>query len=78
MSDLDTEMPAPFGERYEVSGRELATYRSGRSGAGEPTVVPLPGGGSVGLDMWRVQEGVAQFAPVLGYDRAGPAGAVAT
>jgi len=68
MSDLDAEMPVPFGERCEVSGHELATYRSG---AGDVPVVLLPGGGSVGLDMWRVQEGVAQFAAVLGYDRGG-------
>lgn len=71
MGDQDTEVPAPFGERYEVGGNELATYRSGRSGAGEPTVVLMPGGGSVGLDMWPVLEGIAQFAAVLGYDRGG-------
>ena len=64
----DTELPAPLGRRYEVHGHGLQTYRSG---SGEVTVVLLPGGGSVGLDMWRVLEGIAQFATVVGYDRGG-------
>ncbi|ACU74939.1 alpha/beta hydrolase fold protein [Catenulispora acidiphila DSM 44928] len=78
MTDPNSERPAPFGKRYEVHGRSLQTYRTGAAdgdgdlsaGAGA-TVVLLPGGGSVGLDMWRVQEGVAQFATVVSYDRGG-------
>ncbi|MEY9926603.1 pimeloyl-ACP methyl ester carboxylesterase [Catenulispora sp. GP43] len=68
MTEMDVELPAPFGRYYDVQGHSLQTYRSG---AGEATVVLLPGGGSVGLDMWRVQEGIAQFATVVGYDRGG-------
>ena len=71
MDDLDTVAPAPFGERRVVDGHELTTYRLGDFGAGEPVAVLLPGGGSVALDMWRVQEGIARFAAVLAYDRAG-------
>ena len=67
----DAELPAPFGQRYEVNGHDLQTYRTGEGDAANTTVVLLPGGGSVGLDMWRVQEGIAQFATVLNYDRGG-------
>lgn len=63
-----TEQPAPFGRGHEVNGHELQTYKSGDGDAG---VVLLTGGGSVGLDMWRVQEGIARFATVLNYDRGG-------
>lgn len=66
--DLDAEQPAPLGRAHQVNGRSLQIYKSGE---GDTTVVLLPGGGSVGLDMWRVQEGIAQFATVLNYDRGG-------
>jgi pimeloyl-ACP methyl ester carboxylesterase len=66
--DLDAEQPAPLGRGYQVNGHDLQTYKTGEGAA---TVVLLPGGGSVGLDMWRVQEGIAEFATVLNYDRGG-------
>ena len=62
------EQPAPFGRSHQVNGHELQTYKSGE---GDAAVVLLTGGGSVGLDMWRVQDGIAQFATVLNYDRGG-------
>ena len=70
MTDPNAELPAPFGRRHQVNGYDLQTYPTG-AGDGAATVVLLPGGGSVGLDMWRVQDGVAQFATVVGYDRGG-------
>jgi pimeloyl-ACP methyl ester carboxylesterase len=67
-TDPNAELPAPFGRRCTVNGHDLQTYRTGQ---GSAAVVLLPGGGSVGLDMWRVQEGIAQFATVLSHDRGG-------
>lgn len=69
MTDQTAERPAPIGRNHQVAGQDLRVYKSG--GDGGPAVVLLPGGGSVGLDMWRVQEGIAQFATVLSYDRGG-------
>jgi pimeloyl-ACP methyl ester carboxylesterase len=72
MTDATTERPAPYGRLYQVNGHDLLVHRSGgAAGPEEPTVVLLPGGGSVGLDMWRVQQGIEKFAPVVSYDRAG-------
>jgi pimeloyl-ACP methyl ester carboxylesterase len=66
--NTDTEQPAPYGRHYRVNGHDLLLHRTG---AGNATVVLLPGGGSVGLDLWLVQAGVAEFAEVVSYDRGG-------
>ena len=68
MTAQNAELPAPLGRRYQVNGHDLQTYRTGQ---GDTTVVLLPGGGSVGLDMWRVQQGISEFASVLNHDRGG-------
>lgn len=72
MTGVTTEQPAPYGHQCRVNGHDLLVHRSGPTPrSGEPTVVLLPGGGSVGLDMWRVQQGIEKFAPVVSYDRGG-------
>ena len=58
----------PLGRYYDVAGRRLLLYRSGRGG---PAVVFLPGGGAVGLDYLNVQERAATLATSVVYDRAG-------
>ena len=58
----------PLGRFYEVGGRRLLLYRSGR---GRPAVVILPGGGAVGLDYLNIQERAAKLSTSVVYDRAG-------
>ncbi|WP_344668812.1 alpha/beta hydrolase [Catenulispora yoronensis] len=73
MSDLNlpAERPAPFGRHCVVDGHQLFMHQAGTRGDGEPCVVLLPGGGCVGLDLWPVLDGVAQFAAGVVYDRGG-------
>ncbi|NUR57998.1 MAG: alpha/beta hydrolase [Catenulispora sp.] len=63
------EHPAPLGRHYAVGGHKLLLHRDG-AGDGPPVVL-LPGGGCVGLDLWPVLDGVAQFATAVTYDRGG-------
>ncbi|SHF87625.1 alpha/beta fold hydrolase [Streptoalloteichus hindustanus] len=58
----------PLGRYYEVGGRRLLLHRSG---SGSPTVVFLPGGGTVGLDYLNVQRRAAELTTSVLYDRAG-------
>jgi pimeloyl-ACP methyl ester carboxylesterase len=67
-SGITTEAGPPLGRYYDVAGRRLLLYRSGRGG---PAVVFLPGGGAVGLDYLNVQERAAALATSVIYDRAG-------
>jgi pimeloyl-ACP methyl ester carboxylesterase len=60
--------PAP-GEMVDVGGYSLHLYCTGEGGA--PTVVMDAGLGGTVLDWQRVQPGVARFARVCTYDRAG-------
>ncbi|GAA1974452.1 alpha/beta fold hydrolase [Catenulispora subtropica] len=71
MSDLNApaEQPVPLGRSFAVQGRKLLAYSAGT--AARPPVVLLPGGGSVGLDLWPVLDGVGQFATAITYDRGG-------
>lgn len=72
MSDLNlpAERPVPVGSYWAVDGRKLFVHRAGPA-IGSARVVLLPGGGCVGLDLWPVLDGVAQFADVVTYDRGG-------
>ncbi|MFE3899369.1 alpha/beta fold hydrolase [Streptomyces sp. NPDC059153] len=63
-----TEAVPPLGEYCEVEGRRLLLHRLG---SGSPSVVFLPGGGTVGLDYWNVQEKAAELTTSVVYDRAG-------
>jgi pimeloyl-ACP methyl ester carboxylesterase len=58
----------PVGYRVSVGEHKLWMHRSGD---GEPTIVFVPGGGSVGLDFLLVHEQVAQLTTSVLYDRAG-------
>jgi pimeloyl-ACP methyl ester carboxylesterase len=58
----------PLGRYYEVGSQRLLLHRSG---SGSPAVVFLPGGGTVGLDYWNVQERTAKLTTSVVYDRAG-------
>ncbi|MFJ1550486.1 alpha/beta fold hydrolase [Streptomyces sp. NPDC088246] len=62
------EAVPPLGEYCEVEGRRLLLHRLG---SGSPSVVFLPGGGTVGLDYWNVQEKAAELTTSVVYDRAG-------
>jgi pimeloyl-ACP methyl ester carboxylesterase len=57
-----------LGHRIDVDGKRLWTHRSG---AGDPAVVFVPGGGSVGLDFLLAHERVAERTTSVIYDRAG-------
>jgi pimeloyl-ACP methyl ester carboxylesterase len=63
-----TGAPPPLGRYFEVEGRRLLLHRSG---SGSPAVVFLPGGGTVGLDYWNVQDRAARLTTSVVYDRAG-------
>ncbi|HZE38996.1 MAG TPA: alpha/beta hydrolase [Stackebrandtia sp.] len=58
----------PLGRLVEVDGRQLWTHISGDRG---PTVVILPGGGTIGLDYLNLHDKVAETATSVLYDRAG-------
>jgi pimeloyl-ACP methyl ester carboxylesterase len=58
----------PLGWHFDVDTRRLWLYRSG---SGSPAVMFLPGGGTVGLDYWNVQQRAAELTTSVLYDRAG-------
>ncbi len=60
--------PPPLGRFCEVGGRRLLMHRSGDGG---PSIVFLPGAGTVGLDYFNVQQLGARLATSILYDRAG-------
>lgn len=66
-SDAPPPTP-PLGRYYDVGGRRLLLHRMG---SGSPSVVFLPGGGTVGLDYWNVHERAAELTTSVIYDRAG-------
>ena len=60
--------PPPLGRFVEVQGRRLFVHQSGESG---PSIVFLPGAGTVGLDYIPLQQLGARLATSIVYDRAG-------
>lgn len=77
--NLPVEQPAPLGRHYAVHGHKLLLHRADPADpnggatdvAADARVVLLPGGGCVGLDLWPILDGVAQFATAVTYDRGG-------
>jgi pimeloyl-ACP methyl ester carboxylesterase len=67
-TETTTGAAPPLGRYDQVGDRKLWLYRSG---SGSPAVVFLPGGGTVGLDYWNVQQQAAQLTTSVLYDRAG-------
>ncbi len=62
------ELPAaPIGEYCEAAGRRLWVHQLG---SGRPTVVVLPGAGTVGLDYLNLAESLARTTRTVLYDRA--------
>jgi pimeloyl-ACP methyl ester carboxylesterase len=59
---------APIGNRIQIGSARL--WRN-KLGEGAPRIVFLPGAGEVGLDLYALQQGVADLAPSLLYDRSG-------
>jgi pimeloyl-ACP methyl ester carboxylesterase len=68
MVDDVTDVAAPLGNRYELSGGAMLLHRSGSGG---PSVVYLAGGGMSGLYYWNVHNLVAEFTTSVLYDRLG-------
>ena len=60
----------PSSEMVDVGGDSMHLYCTGEEGRA-PTVVMDIGSGGIGMDWQRVQPGVAKFARVCSYDRAG-------
>jgi pimeloyl-ACP methyl ester carboxylesterase len=60
----------PSSEMVDVGGYSMHLYCTGEEGRA-PTVVMDIGSGGIGMDWQRVQPGVAKFARVCTYDRAG-------
>ena len=60
----------PSSEMVDVGGDSMHLYCTGEEGRA-PTVVMDIGSGGIGMDWQRVQPGVAKFARVCTYDRAG-------
>ena len=60
--------PKPPGKLIDIGGRRLHLYNTGQ---GEPTVILEAGAGGFSLEWALVQSGVAPFARVVSYDRAG-------
>jgi pimeloyl-ACP methyl ester carboxylesterase len=67
-SRRDRTLFHPPGRLVDVGGYRLHLYCVG---AGSPTVLLEAGGGNPWLAWYKVQPGVAQFARVCSYDRAG-------
>lgn len=61
------------GKLVDVGGWKLHIHCTGSAKAGQPTVVLEAGAGDFSLEWSLVQPGVAQFARVCSYDRAGNA-----
>ena len=67
-------IPPPFpppGKLIDVAGWRLHLYCTGEARASQPTVIPEPGLGDFSVEWSLVQPGVAKFARVCSYDRAG-------
>lgn len=62
--------PKPFGKLVDVGGWKLHLYEMGKKNNG-PSVILEPGIGDFSFDWAFVQRGVAKFARVYSYDRAG-------
>ena len=60
----------PSSEMVDVGGTSMHLHCTGEEGRA-PTVVMDIGSGGIGMDWQRVQPGVAKFARVCSYDRAG-------
>jgi len=60
----------PSTEMVDVGGSSMHLHCTGEEGRA-PTVVMDIGSGGIGMDWQRVQPGVAKFARVCSYDRAG-------
>ena len=60
----------PPSEMVDVGGQSMHLHCTGEEGSA-PTVVMDIGSGGIGMDWQRVQPGVAKFARVCSYDRAG-------
>ncbi|MCC6928205.1 MAG: alpha/beta hydrolase [Gemmatimonadaceae bacterium] len=58
----------PVGEYVTVGDRRLLVHRRGTEG---PTIVFLPGAGTVGIDYWSAFEGASALSTCILYDRAG-------
>jgi pimeloyl-ACP methyl ester carboxylesterase len=66
--------PPPFpppGKLVDIGGWRLHLNCTGESRAGRPTVILEPGIGAFSVEWSLVQPGVAKFARVCSYDRAG-------
>src|SRR5688572_1451804 len=57
----ETEAPPPPGKLYEVGGRKMHLYQSGKEQEG-PSVVLEAGAGAFSLDWYLVQQEVQRFA----------------
>lgn len=63
-------LDVPPGERLDVGGRYVHVQRNSREKSA-PSVILLSTVGGTSLDWQLIQPKVAEFAPVLSYDRAG-------
>lgn len=61
----------PPGKLIDIGGWKLHLSCSGQAGASAPTVILEAGAGDFSVDWSLVQPGVAHFARVCSYDRAG-------
>src|SRR5690349_5336558 len=61
----------PPGKLVDVGGWRLHLYCTGEKRAGQPTVILEPGIGDFSVEWSLVQPGVAKYARVCSYDRAG-------
>jgi pimeloyl-ACP methyl ester carboxylesterase len=70
-SAVDASSYPPPGRLVDVGGYRLHIHCTGTGSAGGPTVILDSGNGGSSLDWSLVQPGVATFARVCSYDRAG-------
>lgn len=70
-SAQDASSYPPSGKLIDVGGYRLHLYCTGTSRPGSPTVILEGGLGETSLTWSKVQPGVASFARVCSYDRAG-------
>jgi pimeloyl-ACP methyl ester carboxylesterase len=61
----------PPGKLVDVGGWRLHLHCTGEARAGQPTVILEPGIGDFSVEWSLVQPGIAKFARVCSYDRAG-------
>lgn len=67
----DTPPLPPPGQLVDIGGWRLHLYCTGEARAGQTTVILEPGIGDFSVEWSLVQPGVAKFARVCSYDRAG-------